>query len=271
MQMLKSLKIDYTLDGKSRTTAVLDGQTACLGDVDSVNSAPTARAQRATNGDLLLEAWRNGSYELKTASGRTLRCKIDSISAAQLIEGPWTVIFPINAGVLESVKLDNLISWSQYSDLGIKYFSGTATYQKTFRLSPEALAANRAVYLDLGKVAVMAQVRLNGRDLGILWKSPFRVEATQALQPGENLLEVKVTNLWVNRMIGDAQLPEDSERDPNGQLKSWPKWLLEGQPSPVGRHTFATYSIWKKDAPLQESGLLGPVTLRTIEMMKVRQ
>lgn len=270
MQMLKSLEINYTLDGKPRTTAVLDGQTVCLEDVDVADSVPTARAQRATNGDLLLEAWRNGSYELKTASGRTLNCNVDGISAAQPIEGPWTVLFPANSGVLESVTLDKLISWSQYTDLGVKYFSGTATYQKTFRVSPEALTAGHAVYLDLGKVAVMAQIRLNGRDLGILWKSPFRVEATQALHPGENLLEVKVTNLWVNRMIGDAQLPEDSERNPTGQLKSWPKWLLEGRPSPAGRHTFATYSIWKKDSPLQESGLLGPVTLRTVARINVQ-
>ncbi len=128
-------------------------------------------------------------------------------------------------------------------------------------MPPEALAAGRAVYLDLGRVAVIAQVRLNGRDLGVLWKSPFCVEVTQALRGGENLLEVQVTNLWVNRMIGDEQLPEDSERNPDGMLKSWPKWLLEGKPSPAGRHTFATYRVWKKDSPLQESGLLGPVKL----------
>jgi (4-O-methyl)-D-glucuronate---lignin esterase len=114
----------------------------------------------------------------------------------------------------------------------------------------------------LGKVAVIAQVAVNGRDLGVLWKAPFRLNVTSALRKGDNLLEVRVTNLWVNRMIGDEQLPEDSDRAPNGQLKSWPKWLLEGKPSPTGRHTFATYRVWRKDSPLQESGLLGPVTLR---------
>ena len=127
------------------------------------------------------------------------------------------------------------------------------------------MAAGRAVYLDLGKVAVIAQVNVNGKDLGILWNAPFRVEATEALRAGDNRLEVQVTNLWVNRMIGDEQLPEDSDRNPDSLLKSWPKWLLEGKPSPAGRHTFATYRVWKKDSPLQESGLLGPVKLYTTQ------
>ncbi len=259
MQMLKTLDVDYTLDGKPRKTVVLDGQTACLDDV--VDPAPTARVQRAANGDLLLEAWENGQYELKTASGRTLRSRVDGIPAAQPIEGPWDVRFPVNTGAPESVKLSKLISWSHHGDPGVKYFSGTATYRRTFRVPPEALAAGRAAYLDFGKVAVIAQVRLNGEDLGILWKTPFRVEVTESLRAGNNLLEVLVTNLWVNRMIGDEQLPEDSERGPDSMLKSWPKWLLEGKPSPAGRHTFATYRVWKKDSPLQESGLLGPVKL----------
>ena len=89
---------------------------------------------------------------------------------------------------------------------------------------------------------------------GIFWKTPFRVAANSALRVGENTLELQVTNLWVNRMIGDEQLPEDSVRTPEGLLKSWPQWLLDVQ---TGRQTFATYRVWKSDAPLQESGLLG--------------
>jgi hypothetical protein len=117
------------------------------------------------------------------------------------------------------------------------------------------------IFLDLGRVAVIAEVKLNGKDLGVLWKPPYRVEVTDALKPGENTLEVRVVNLWVNRQIGDEQLPEDSDRKPDGTLKSWPQWVQEDKPSPTGRHTFTSWRLWKQDAPLVESGLLGPVEL----------
>jgi len=119
------------------------------------------------------------------------------------------------------------------------------------------------VHLDLGKVSVMAAVKLNGTDLGILWKPPYRVDITDAVKTGDNVLELRVVNLPVNRMIGDELLPEDSERNKNGTLKQWPQWLMDGKPSPSGRFTFTSWRLWKKDAPLQESGLLGPVSVRT--------
>jgi hypothetical protein len=265
---LNTLDVDYTLDASPRKTVALDGETLCLDD--AADPEPLARVSRTADGKLLLEAWRNGRYELKTASGRTLQGAADGIPAARQIAGPWELRFPIQAGVPEKVALDALISWSRHSDPGVRYFSGTATYRKSFCVAAEELTAGRAVYLDLGKVAVIAQVRLNGNNLGILWKAPFRVEATSALRAGDNLLEVQVTNLWVNRMIGDEQLPADAEYKPSGILKAWPQWLLDGKPSPTGRHTFATYRIWKKDSPLQESGLLGPVTLYATQRIAPR-
>jgi hypothetical protein len=105
-------------------------------------------------------------------------------------------------------------------------------------------------------------VKLNGKDLGTLWKPPFSVMLRDMLDPGRNELEVRVTNLWPNRMIGDEQLPEDSDRNPNGTLKSWPQWLPAGKPSPTGRYTFTSWRLWKKDEALLKSGLLGPVTIQ---------
>jgi hypothetical protein len=127
------------------------------------------------------------------------------------------------------------------------------------------------LYLDLGKVQVMAQVKLNSKDLGILWKSPYRVDVTDAVKAGENTLQVKVVNLWVNRMIGDEKMPEDSSRNANGTLKEWPQWIQEGKPSPTGRYTFTSWRLWKTDDSLLESGLIGPLTLHAAERLKVKR
>jgi hypothetical protein len=126
------------------------------------------------------------------------------------------------------------------------------------------------VSLDLGKVAVIAAVTLNGKDLGVLWKPPYRVDITQAVRPGPNLVEIRVVNLPINRMLGDELLPEDSERNANGTLKQWPQWLQDGKPSPSGRHTFTSWRLWKKGESLQESGLLGPVMIRQGVRMAVK-
>lgn len=180
----------------------------------------------------------------------------------QEVAGPWTLSFPPHWGAPERVTLDRLIPWNEQSEAGVRYFSGTATYAKTLQLPKPPVVAGSRMYLDLGRGAVMAEVKLNGRDLGILWKPPFRVDITDAMKPGDNALEVKVVNLWINRLIGDEQLPEDSERTPRGNLKSWPSWLDAGKPSPTGRFTFTSWRLWKKDDTLVESGLIGPVTLQ---------
>ena len=153
----------------------------------------------------------------------------------------------------------------------MKYFSGTATYRKTFNVPADLLTPDRRQYLDLGEVAVIAEVKLNGQDLGILWKPPFRVEVTPALKTGDNVLEVKVVNLWVNRLIGDEQLPEDSDRNPGGTLKSWPQWILEGKPSPTGRYTFTSWRLWNRTDALVASGLLGPVTIQAVQEITLNE
>ena len=106
------------------------------------------------------------------------------------------------------------------------------------------------------------------KPLGLLWKRPYRIEVTHAAKSGSNQLEISVVNLWPNRMIGDEQLPEDSERNPDGTLKAWPSWLLQGLPSPAGRSTFSSWRLWRKGDPLLDSGLLGPVTLTVGEVKR---
>jgi hypothetical protein len=187
----------------------------------------------------------------------------------QEITGPWNVSFDPQWGGPASVTFEKLEDWSKRPEPGIKYYSGTSTYRKAF--SFKGSVSSQRVYLDLGKVAVMADVTLNGKPLGKLWKPPYRVDVTGALKNGENTLEVKVVNLWINRQIGDEQLPEDSDRTEKGTLKSWPQWLCNGKPSPTGRFTFTTWRLWKKNDPLVESGLLGPVTLQTVQPLTHRK
>ncbi len=152
----------------------------------------------------------------------------------------------------------------------MKYFSGAATYSRILTVPSELIARSRRLYLDLGKVEVMAHVALNGKDLGILWKPPYVVDITEAALPGSNALEVRVVNLWINRQIGDEQLPEDSVRNPDGTLKEWPQWLSAGKTSPTGRYTFTTWRLWKKGDALVPSGLIGPVRLKATERVIVQ-
>jgi hypothetical protein len=156
------------------------------------------------------------------------------------LEGPWAVKFDPQWGGPASVEFANLQSWTARPEDGIKYYSGTATYRKSFDLPPALRGSQARVALDLGEVKYVAQVRLNGIDLGPLWTKPFRVEITNALKPSGNVLEVDVANLWPNRIIGDSRLP------------------------PERRYTH-TNIVYKQETPLWESGLLGPVRLELIE------
>lgn len=213
--------------------------------------------------------WRSGDYTLTSSTGERVTRQV-KLPAPLELQGTWQVQFDLSAGGPSSAAFDHLQSWSTRAEPGIKFYSGAATYRKTFRADFPQRSPNR-IYLDLGKVAVMADVTLNGRDLGVLWNAPYRVDVTDALHPkGENVLKIKVINLWVNRLIGDEQLPEDSERDAEGTLKSWPVWLATDGASPTGRHTFTTRRIWKANDPLIDSGLLGPVRLLAAQPIEPR-
>ena len=212
------------------------------------------------------EISQKGTYTFRMADGKSSQITASDLPKPIEIKGPWELKFTPGWGAPKKVVLNNLISWSDHQDQGVRYFSGEATYRKVFDFSPVKIADSRlipTVYLDLGQVAVMAHVKLNGKDLGILWKPPYKIDITDCVKAGKNVLEISVVNLMINRMIGDEFLPEDSERNENGTLKKWPQWLQDGKPSPTGRFTFTSWRLWKKDSPLQESGLLGPVVIRT--------
>lgn len=159
-----------------------------------------------------------------------------SPAAPAEITGPWLVRFPPNLGAPPSWTFEKLASWTSVPDEGVKYFSGTATYFKDFDAPADALVPARRVILDLGQLRDVADVTLNGRHLGILWKPPFQVDVTGVIQSGANQLEIEVVNTWANRIAGDARLPKAQRITRLAQ-----KLSVQG--------------------PL-ESGLLGPVLLR---------
>lgn len=213
----------------------------------------------ATDGGAGFRAWTNGRHTLHHASGKQQVVEVDSLPATTDLTGAWDLRFQAGRGAPERARFDALTPWQEHPDDGIRYFSGTAVYSHRFDLKP---APDHEVWLDLGRVEVIARVRLNGRDLGVLWHPPFRVEISAALQAGANTLEVEVTNLWINRLIGDEQQPDDCEWDGKA-LARWPDWLQSGKPRPSAKRiAFTTWKHWTAKDPLQPSGLLGPVTLR---------
>jgi hypothetical protein len=141
--------------------------------------------------------------QASTAS-RTAQAPVHTTVAT--VAGAWRVSFPANLGAPSEIMLP-LQSWTKHADEGVRYFSGTATYTKSVDATREWFRAGARTLLDLGNVADMAEVSVNGQSVGFLWKPPYRVDVTSALRAGRNAIEIKVTNEWSNRIIGDQIAP----------------------------------------------------------------
>jgi hypothetical protein len=165
----------------------------------------------------------------------TARSNPVRFTPVKTLEGPWTIRFDPEWGGPEMVQFEQLTSWTARAEPGIKFYSGTATYAKTFDWKAETETPKAEAWLDLGTVRELAEVRVNGKSCGIVWTPPFRVNISGALQPGANHLEVDVVNFWPNRIIGDESLP-----------------LAE-------RRTRTNIQKLTKDTALMPSGLFGPV------------
>lgn len=152
------------------------------------------------------------------------------------LDGSWTVHFPEDLGAPKTITLDKLISWTNHKEDGVKYFSGTASYVKDFEVKKSWIASNSSLVLDLGKVKDIAVVSVNGVEIETLWKAPYQVDISKFVKSGTNTLEIRVTNQWDNRIIGDEKLPKE-------------KKILQST---------SGFGVSKE---LKESGLMGPVSL----------
>jgi hypothetical protein len=174
---------------------------------------------------------------------RTVRRPSSTLVAT--VGGPWDVSFPPDLGAPAKIQLAKLESWTANSDEGVKFFSGTATYVKTMQAPQTWFRSGEKLLLDLGAVRDLAEVSVNGKPLGIVWKPPYQVDVSGVLRPGSNRLEIKITNQWTNRQIGDRLVA--------------PEKRVFAQPP--GRGGFGR----APQAP-PESGLLGPVTILSMRV-----
>jgi len=189
------------------------------------------------------------------------------------ITGPWRIAFHDGRGAPPDATFATLGSWTENENPGIRFYSGTATYHTTFATSATQVRAGATATLDLGAVADLAEVRLNGALIGTLWQPPFRAEVTRHLRAGANILEVRVANRWINRVIGDESLPTDLTYQPegtnkftDGRLQQLPAWLYDRtRLSERKRYSFTTWKHYEANSPLVPSGLLGPVQIKWSE------
>ena len=207
-------------------------------DTGTVEPASFRIADGRTTVPLHLEPWGTVFVVFRkatTSSSRTLPKFTDATVAT--VDGPWELSFQPDRGAPAKITVDKLGSWSDSTDEGVKYFSGAGTYTKTIQAPQDWFKRGAHLLLDLGEVKNLAEVSVNGKPLGIYWKPPYRVDVTKVLKPGSNSVEIKVTDPWVNRIIGDRQ------------------------PNVTKTYTFTSPKFYKADSKLVPSGLLGPVQI----------
>jgi hypothetical protein len=232
------------------STFVVFRKPAQAAHIASVKAAPGALDIQGRSGDKTrVTVWTKDrcSWELTSGKSRGVECA--DLPQPLTLTGPWNVRFAPGWGAPESIVFSQLTPWNEHANAGIKYFSGKATYYKQFTL--DAKQANERVRLDLGEVLDVAQVRVNGKDLGVVWTAPWTVDITKAVKAGDNVLEIDVINCWANRLIGDAGLPPE-------QRKTKSNVALVAGPRPKTMRVFQGYA---SEDQLMRSGLMGPVQL----------
>ncbi|MBQ9431702.1 MAG: hypothetical protein IJU44_09145 [Kiritimatiellae bacterium] len=266
---VKQLRVTYVYDGFETTSTFNEHGWFKLPDNRETPQPPPSWEWR----DGKIVAWQPLTATLTDSNGTSSKLSAQP-AAALVVPGPWQVSFPAGWEAPGKTTFDSLIPWDEHSDPGICYFSGTATYAK--RIEGDALrsliGSGDRVMLDLGVVKNFAEVTVNGNKFPVLWKPPFRLDITDAVKGKDAIdLEIRVTNLWANRLIGDDRLYKEDcvwQGVPRKGVKEYgvkeiPEWVKQGKKSPTGRHTFTTWKHWSKEDALLPSGLIGPVMVRS--------
>ena len=208
----------------------LTGNTRALPQFKCANGMTTIPLEFAPYGSLFIVFPRQSTA--KPGQEKTNFARLIPVAT---LEGGWDVGFDPAWGGPAQVRFESLVDWTARPEAGIRHYSGIATYRKNFDLPA---GTGPSVFLDLGKVNVMARVRVNGQDCGVAWTAPWQVDISKAVKPAGNTLEIDVVNLWINRLVGDSSQPADK------------------------RLTWTTYNHYRPNSPLLPSGLLGPVILK---------
>jgi hypothetical protein len=198
------------------------------------------------NGNSAIVATEPGSYVAMDSEGRKYSFTVPEADPAKKCGMSWTLSFPAGWGAPESIHVDRFQSWTESTDPGIKYFSGTAVYRTDLRVTPGLAAPGGQLWLQLGQVREIATVSVNGRAVQTLWRDPFAVRIDPLLHAGNNTIEIKVTNLWPNRLIGDLQ------------------------PSATAQYTRTNVHAYTRDSPLLPSGILQPIILQRETVLRWR-
>lgn len=215
-----------------------------------------------------------GTNSVKLSNGEMLQTKVNKIPESIDISSDWYVDFLEKHHFDSKENFKVLTDWKDNEKEEIKYYSGTAIYSKTIKLPK--LKEGVRTYIDLGEVKIVAEVFVNGKPVEVLWKAPFIADITGEVSKGENLIEVKITNQWSNRMIGDENYSADyiGYKQPSYFPKDndkMPEWYINNEPMPEGpRTTFNTYKFYSKGDELMPSGLLGPVKLMFKKELKIK-
>jgi hypothetical protein len=235
----------YFVDNRKNRDETVDASFRVTGKAPELWHSETGQAEpvsyKEANGrttvPLHLEPWGTVFVVFRQPTNETSHTypKVTETQIA-IIEGPWKVSFQPDRGAPPSITLDELSSWSDSTDDGVRYFSGMGTYTQTVNAPQSWFKKGEHLWIDLGDVKNLAEVTINGKHLGMVWHAPYRLDVTNALKPGANQLSIQVTNAWVNRLIGDEQ-------------------------PGATRYTFADVKPYQANSPLLASGLLGPVAV----------